>query len=93
MKMYKTDYSNTKIEEVEVQNKTEHFVILGGGRRDALRTKSRNYHDTFHDAKKFIVEKLESDEQVAKDKLHRIQSALGQAKSLKPKHNDIHTGR
>ena len=62
MKKYRTWY-NQEIEEVEVIRETEKYVIMNAGqrgeRRDAKRSGSMNYFDTWQEANEFLINNKE----------------------------------
>ncbi|UIY58156.1 hypothetical protein [Burkholderia cepacia] len=81
MKKYLTRNWADKIQIIEVERETDESVWIKG-RRNAKKSNIGIYHDTFGDAKQALVERHEKDIKVARDKIHRAESALGTIRKM-----------
>lgn len=77
-----------KIIEVKVISETPMTVMVReewwAAARDKRHNKAGEYFPTFDEARDCLVQNFERDLTHAKDKVHQLQSYLGQARSLKP---------
>ena len=93
---YKTGCGADKIEQVEVLRETNVSVFLpvnarslAGAkgvdeRRDAKRSTYAQYHDTWEDAKAYLMAKAEGEVVAARRRLEQANSKLGNIKGMKP---------
>jgi hypothetical protein len=81
MKKYVTkDYSN-KIIAIDVERETDESVWING-RRNAKITSWARYHNTFDDAKTYLIEKKERVITRAKEEIHQAESAIGTLRKM-----------
>ena len=89
MKKFKTSKYGTEIEPVEVVRETDAFVIFppyrpgGKERRTAKCTDYERYHDTWEDARAFLLSRAEQDVQSARRRLEVANGTLGNVKGMK----------
>lgn len=72
------------IEPVEIERETEASVFING-QRHAKESEHAQYHASFEDAKKFLLEKAERELSSARRKLESAQGFYGNVKGLKEK--------
>jgi hypothetical protein len=81
MKKYVTKSYSDKIEVVEVERETESCVWIHG-RRSMKSTEFDCFHDSFDAAKQTLIDRHEVDIRVARDRIHRAESALGTLRKM-----------
>ena len=89
---YRTDWQN-KIDRVECLRETEQFVVLpdagflahkSGERREAKRGDFCQYHDSWEEARTYLLTKAEKAVADARRDLEVAKSKLGNIKGMKP---------
>ena len=91
MTKYKaTRYATPEIYPVEVQSETEHFVVLPDclRKRVAKRGDYESYHDSFDDAKEYLIVKQEEKVHGLKKEFIRAQKVLREINSMKENGNE-----
>ena len=74
------------IEEVDIEKETDKSVWING-RRLSRRSSWDSYHDTWDDAKKFLLDIAEQKLTLARHVLNKAQSEYGNVKGLKDQRN------
>lgn len=76
-----------KITPIEVIRETEKTVVLPGHRgreiREAKRSEWQNWHDTWEDARQFLLNKAQSRVDSLRAQLERAKGELGNIKGMK----------
>lgn len=81
MKMYRTNLwksfneSATIINEIEIDRKTDASVFIEG-KRYAMISDFHQFHSTFNEAKKYLVEKAKAKHQSLSDELERVEKFI-----------------
>lgn len=84
MKKYKAYFGyNTDIEAVECDRETENSVWIKGSRRAKI-SEHETFHDTFEQAKDFLILRATRQLESARSTLQRAQDKLGNIKGMKP---------
>jgi len=81
MKWYVCDTIWTKIQEVEVEKETLHFLIIKG-RRERKKSTWRCYFKTMGECKNWLVENAEYSVKSAIKRLKKAQERLQEVKSI-----------
>lgn len=82
MKKYVTRYHVIRVEAVEVEKETADFVWINGRCR-RKESQYEQYHDTFDDAKRYLITRHLNSVSDAKNRLQIAKTYLGMAESLK----------
>ncbi len=97
---FKTEKYSTKITQVACQKETSAYVYVAVGGychtgfcRQARRSGYDNYHNTWEEARDFLLERARQRVRVIKEELHKAQSELGQIESLTPPDSTCEGGR
>ena len=75
-------YIDPTITSIEIDKETDKSVWING-RREAKRSEYRVYHDTWDDAKTFLLNRAESQVNSARYALNQAKGLLGNVKGLK----------
>lgn len=68
---------------IDVIGETEHFVTLPWGRKEAKRAAFKSVHDSFSEAKAFLVENAERDVEAALLNLKRAEGRLDRLRGMR----------
>lgn len=83
---YRTRFES-EIEALEVIKETEKQIVfvgnLGAQNRESKRSDWQNWHDTFEDARQFLLEKSESEAVSLRKRLEEVKKRIETIKGLK----------
>ena len=77
---YRTRFE--KIEEIEIERETDKQLVFKNGRKEYKFSSWSNYHDTWDDAHKFLIEIEEKRVDSLRLQLERAKGKLGQIKGM-----------
>ena len=80
MEKYRTRFD--KVERLDIEKETEKTVTING-RRENKRSDWQNWHDTFDDAKQFLVDAAQREVDGLRRRLESAKGKLGNAKGMK----------
>ena len=74
-------FQKSEIKRVEVEKETEHSVWING-RRSAKESRYGIYHDTYSEARHWIIKRAEAKAKYARENLEKALSSLNEALDL-----------
>lgn len=80
---YRVDYYIYKIDRINIERETSHSIIYENGRKDRKVSKYLSYHDTFEDAKLFLMNVITIQKMKLEKEIDNINNKLNKIEQLK----------